>query len=88
MLALKVNYQLPDLQIIRVKTRFPSSENLFKLTFRISHILKLFLHLQEVFAECAKLWHSKCHQFKPLVESLQKITLTLRRYKKVLKNQN
>lgn len=78
MLPLKVNDQLPDLQIIRVKTRFSSSEKLFKLTFRISYILKLFLHLQQVLAECAKLWYSKCHQFKKLVESLQKITLTLR----------
>ena len=72
MLPLKVNDQLPDLQIIRVKTRFSSSEKLFKLTFRISYIL------QQVLAECAKLWYSKCHQFKKLVESLQKITLTLR----------
>lgn len=55
MLPLKVKDQLPDLQIIRVKTRFPSSERLLKLTFRISHILKLFPHLQDVFAECAKL---------------------------------
>ena len=88
MLPLKVNDQFPDLQIIRVETLFPSSEKLFKLTFRISYILKLFLRLQEVFAEFAKLWYSKFHQFKPLVESLQKITLTVRTCKRVLKNQN